>query len=58
MADFRVGSQETIGADVILYVIAKGGQAAINKGGGDNPAVDDLPWRTDRDRTQHPAIIV
>src|SRR5215475_6337979 len=32
-------SQETIGADVILYLIAKGGEAAVNKGSGDNPAV-------------------
>ena len=35
---FELGSQETFGADVILYVIAKGGEAAVNKGAGDNPA--------------------
>jgi hypothetical protein len=34
---FELASQETPGADVILYVVAKGGQAAVNKGGGDNP---------------------
>src|SRR5262245_3454176 len=36
---FNIDSQETIGADVILYLIAKGGEAAVNKGSGDNPAV-------------------
>src|SRR5215475_8854304 len=36
---FELGSQETLGADVILYVVAKGGQAAVNKGSGDNPAI-------------------
>src|SRR5262245_46919588 len=35
---FEIGSQETLGADVILYVVAKGGEAAVNKGAGDNPA--------------------
>src|SRR5215470_7405677 len=35
---FELGSQETLGADVILYVVAKGGEAAVNKGAGDNPA--------------------
>src|SRR5215471_15261310 len=35
---FEFGSQETLGADVILYVVAKGGEAAVNKGAGDNPA--------------------
>src|SRR5262245_6000310 len=35
---FELGSQETPGADVILYVVAKGGEAAVNKGAGDNPA--------------------
>src|SRR5262249_51008847 len=35
---FEFGSQGTLGADVILYVIAKGGEAAVNKGVGDNPA--------------------
>src|SRR5262249_48007295 len=36
---FKIDSQETIGADVILYPIAKGGEAAVNKGSGDNPAI-------------------
>jgi hypothetical protein len=36
---FELGSQETLGADVILYVVAKGGEAAVNKGNGDNPAI-------------------
>jgi hypothetical protein len=35
---FELSSQETLGADVILYLVAKGGEAAINKGSGDNPA--------------------
>src|SRR5262249_45346553 len=35
---FQIDSQETVGADVILYLIAKGGEAAVNKSGGDNPA--------------------
>jgi hypothetical protein len=36
---FQLGSQKTIGADVILYVIAKGGEAGVNRGSGDNPAI-------------------
>src|SRR5262249_19437180 len=36
---FQIDSQETIGAEVILYLIAEGGEAAVNKGSGDNPAV-------------------
>src|SRR5262245_46012030 len=35
---FELGSQETLGADVVLYVVAKGGEAAVNKGAGDNSA--------------------
>ena len=35
---FEVGNQENIGPDVILYLITKGGEAAVNKGSGDNPA--------------------
>src|SRR5262249_52794416 len=35
---FELGSQETLGADVVLYVVAKGGEPQVNKGGGDNPA--------------------
>src|SRR6516165_6005903 len=36
---FQIDSQETPGADVILYLIAKGGEAAVKKGSGDNPVV-------------------
>src|SRR5262245_42704280 len=35
---FELGSQETLGTDLILYVVAKGGEAAVNRGAGDNPA--------------------
>jgi DNA-binding beta-propeller fold protein YncE len=36
---FELLSQETPGADVGLYLVAKGGQATVNKGSGDNPAI-------------------
>ena len=36
---FELTSQETPGADVILYVVAKGGQALVSRGAGDNPAI-------------------
>ena len=36
---FTLGSGETIGSDVILYVLAKGGEALVNRGSGDNPAI-------------------
>src|SRR5262249_12046769 len=35
---FELGSPGKPGADVILYVVAKGGEAGVNKGAGDNPA--------------------
>jgi hypothetical protein len=35
---FDLRSEETPASDVILYLIAKGGEAAVNKGSGDNPA--------------------
>src|SRR5262249_23032056 len=35
---FELGSQETLSTDVILYVVAKGGEAAVNKGAGDTAA--------------------
>jgi hypothetical protein len=38
---FELGTAETTD-DVVLYLIAKGGQAAINKGSGDNPALSLL----------------
>ena len=36
---FELTSQETPGAEVILYVVAKGGQALVSRGAGDNPAI-------------------
>ncbi len=35
---FELGTEETPGTDVVLYLLAKGGEATINKGSGDNPA--------------------
>jgi hypothetical protein len=35
---FELNSQESIGQDISLYVIAKGGETAVNKGSGNNPA--------------------
>ena len=36
---FELGTVETPDRDVVLYLVAKGGEATINKGSGDNPAV-------------------
>ena len=36
---FELDSQETVGADVVLYLVAKGGEVTINKGSSDNPAI-------------------
>src|SRR5215813_4621531 len=36
---FELSSQETVGQDVSLYMIAKGGEATVSKGSGDNPAI-------------------
>jgi hypothetical protein len=36
------GLDETLGSGVSLYLVAKGGVAAVNKGGGDNPALTFL----------------
>jgi hypothetical protein len=36
---FELVSQETVGAEVVLYLVAKGGEAAVNKVSGDNPAI-------------------
>jgi hypothetical protein len=36
---FELGSQEAVSADTILYLVAKGGVPAVNKGSGDNPAI-------------------
>ena len=35
---FELLSQETPGADVSLYLVAKGGVATVSKGSGNNPA--------------------
>ena len=36
---FQLNSQENIGGDVILYLTAQGGAAAVSKSSGDNPAI-------------------
>ena len=36
---FELGATETPDKDVILYLVAKGGEATSNKGSGDNPAI-------------------
>ena len=36
---FQLRSGETPGKDVVLYLVAKGGEATVNKGVGDNPAI-------------------
>jgi len=36
---FELRATETPGRDVILYLIAKGGEPTVNKGRGDNPAI-------------------
>lgn len=36
---FQLGTDATPGTDTILYLVAKGGVATINKGSGDNPAI-------------------
>jgi len=36
---FQLGTDESPGADVSLYLIAKGGMATVNNGGADNPAI-------------------
>src|SRR6516165_2907597 len=36
---FELRTADTPGKDVVLYVIAKGGIAAVKKGSGDNPAI-------------------
>jgi len=39
---FELGTDETPGADVSLYLVAKGGVATVNKGSSDNPAISLL----------------
>ena len=36
---FELGTQENPGKDDILYLVAKGGEATVKKGSGDNPAI-------------------
>ena len=36
---FQLRAAETPGKDVVLYLVAKGGEATVNKGVGDNPAI-------------------
>jgi hypothetical protein len=36
---FELRTADTPGNDVVLYVVAKGGIATVNKGSGDNPAI-------------------
>jgi hypothetical protein len=36
---FQLRTAETPGRDVILYLVAKSGEATVNKGSGDNPAI-------------------
>ena len=36
---FELGTDETPGADVSLYLVAKGGVATVTKGSSDNPAI-------------------
>jgi hypothetical protein len=39
---FSLSVDETLGSGVSFYLIAKGGEPAVNKGGGDNPALTFL----------------
>lgn len=36
---FELRAKETSDKDVVLYLIAKGGEPSVGKGGGDNPAI-------------------
>jgi hypothetical protein len=36
---FQLHAAETPGKDVVLYLVAKGGEATVNKGAGDNQAI-------------------
>jgi hypothetical protein len=36
---FEINSQGTLSGDVMLYLVAKGGEAAVNKSSGDNSAI-------------------
>jgi hypothetical protein len=39
---FSLRADATPGSDIILYIVAKGGEAAVGKGSGDNPAITFL----------------
>jgi hypothetical protein len=39
MVDLKLVVRETLGADTILYLVAKGGTPAVNNSGGDNPVI-------------------
>jgi hypothetical protein len=45
---FEVGTDETPDKDAVLYLVAKGGVATINKDKGDNPAIVLLAMLGDR----------
>jgi hypothetical protein len=36
---FEVSVEQSLGEDIILYLVATGGEPAVNKAGGDNPAI-------------------
>ncbi len=36
---FDLRSQENLSPDAVVYIIAKGGEATVHRGGGDNPAI-------------------
>jgi hypothetical protein len=36
---FQLGTQEAVGSDAVLYLVAKGGVATIHNGSGNNPAI-------------------
>jgi hypothetical protein len=39
---FTIADSRPVGGDAILYIVAKGGEAAVRKGRGDNPAIGFL----------------
>src|SRR5262252_2662473 len=39
---FSLRTDVTPGGDISLYIVANGGEAAVGKGGGDNPAITFL----------------
>ncbi len=53
--DFQLNSQESVGSDVILYLTAQGGAAAVSKSGGDNPAI---AWLSVLGNTPPPKAVI